>query len=284
MSAIKPGGGSSGGVADGSVTLAKLAADVTASALGGATRPASVATTHTLSGAVYDYTTDTQWAPSGVTLGRSDTGRMTRNTLPFWCRGTSRTAGLAGNANGLRALVAATSESAGNQPLPYLDAAFSVFTPLGDIGVANELEVDFSFVIGITQKAATGSVNFRMGLLGMLAGSIYALNHAAYYSFVSANSGNLTREIGLGTTTSSPTQMTTSTTLTRTIRMRRRGPIFETWDGADANSLSRLSALTSYAHATTPLVFTFGASNNDHAANAGSYIEARSITVRGTWS
>lgn len=257
---------------------------VTAASIGAAPLPSALASTYVLGGAVYDYTTDAQWSPSGVTLSRTDTGRMTRNTLPFWCRGTVRAGGLAGNANGLRAIVASTSMGTGNQPLPYLDEGFSLFAPLGDLGVANEVEVDFSFVFTITQKAAAGSVNARMGLLGMLAGSVYALNHAAYYSFVSANSGNITREVGLGSTTSSPTQMTTSTSLTRTVRFRRRGPIFETWDGADAASLTRVSALTSYAHATTPLTLTFGVSNNDAAANAGSYLEARTIAIRGTWS
>lgn len=55
-------------------------------------------------------------------------------------------------------------------------------------------------------------------------------------------------------------------------------------EGADLASLSRIYAVTSWQHARTPPTFTWGINNLDAAANVGSYLEGRSLVVRGAWS
>ena len=283
-------GGGTGGVADGTVTTAKLAANavtlakidaasVTAAALGAAQAPGSISASYDLTvGGVVDYTADAQWAPTGVSLNRNDTGLLTRNGWRFWGRGTAK-GSLQGTATGLR--LVATSATDGNQSYPSNDAGFSLFAEMPG---CLELEVDCVVNFSLPAKATGGWFAARAGLM---TNGLVALQHLAWFSVNTTNSGNWTREHGYGSgTTGTATQITTSLTMSRAFRVRWRGGIQENWEGAALASLSRLSATVpgTLSQAFQPRIFTLGISNSQGVGLSGAYAEITTLAWRDRWS
>lgn len=252
---------------------------LTAADVGAAQAPGALSVSYDLTGAVYDYTTDAQWTPSGVSVQREDIGMMSRNGFRFWGRGRSKGT-LQGVATGLR--LQATSTTDGNQAYPSSDAGLSIFAELPPV---LELELDVVLNIVLAAKATAGFFAMRAGIMNV---GMTPLQHLAYYSQSAATyNGNWTREHGFGAgTTGTQTQVTTALSAPRAFRLRWRGGVYEMWEGASLGALSRVSAgvPATYAQALQQRIFTVGVSNSQGAALAGSYAELTSIAWRDRWS
>lgn len=225
-----------------------------------------------LAGSVVSYSA----SPAGVSLERGDTSLATRNGIRFWGRGNGKGT-IDGNATGLRVTATVTDST---QPYPFADGGTSVFFQLPPL---NELEVDLHFNLVLTQKATAGdSVNFRAGLMGFLIAQSYNCGRYALFSFGGVNSGNPTEEWGFNSAVSS-TQISTSSSVTRVARLRRRGSVFEVWGGPDTSNLSLRHAVVVHTHAQTPLLLTAGINANG-AALVNSYVEMTSLAIRDAWT
>lgn len=254
-----------------------LSNDRTAGAMRSAIAGGVQTLTYDFTGATTDYTADPNWTPSGMTAQRTDGGPLSRGGARFMVRGTGRGT-LQGVATGLRLQTTTVVEAGnGNQAYPLSDNGLSGFF---ELPLFDEIEVDLTYEFKLTQKATTGIVGARCGLMSFAAGSITAYHHHAITSFVSNNAGNPCADYGFGTSASGNAQLTTATSYVGALRFQRVGARNRIWRGPDINTLTKLYDTVTLNMASSRLTFTAGIANCDAAANAGSYFELRTLTVR----